>query len=114
MLVFVYLDNHHYEYEGGRIKFKWNSEADMHRQAEIVMGLDPTKERDKRAAGEFRLAADRAIGEREAQLDRSMTREEKWKLMNELMLPAVRDPRIGTRVWRWSPVCWRAVTIRRR
>lgn len=72
-------------------KFRWESEADMYRQAELSMGVDPSTPAGKRDAGKFRMAADRAIAEREAELDRSMTREEKWKVMNELMLPMTRE-----------------------
>lgn len=72
-------------------KFRWTSEADMYAQAELILGVDPATPAGKRDAGKFRMTADRAIAERESQLDRSMTHEEKWKLMNELMLPMTRE-----------------------
>lgn len=71
--------------------FRWSSEADMYRQAELILGVDPSTAKGKRQAGEFRMSADRAIAEREAQLDRSMSREEKWAVMNEQMLRLSRD-----------------------
>lgn len=63
----------------------------MYRQAELILGVDPGTAKGKRQAGTFRMNADRAIAEREAELNRSMTREEKWNVMNEMMLRLSRD-----------------------
>lgn len=67
--------------------FRWSSEEDMNRQMVHMLGIAD----DKKALGKYRMAVDAAVAQRERELDRSLTKQEHWQLLNELAIPVMRE-----------------------
>ena len=67
--------------------FRWSSEEDMNRQMVHTLGIAD----DKNAQGKYRMAVDAAVAQRERELDRSLTKQEHWQLLNELAIPVMRE-----------------------
>ncbi|GGA75535.1 hypothetical protein GCM10011521_12110 [Arenimonas soli] len=67
--------------------FRWSSEEDMNRQMVHTLGIAE----DKKAQGKYRMAVDAAVAQRERELDRSLTKQEHWQLLNELAVPVMRE-----------------------